>query len=413
MGVFILSKKRGAEIMSKSGNRGVLVLVTGSILQLFLGIIYVWSVFVTPVSERFSWGIENVKLTSSFMLCCFVLGILIGGKLQVKTGTSKIVLAGGLLLSAGMLATSFIPSGAAYLIYITYGIVGGFGVGMAYNAIISCAQKWFPKKRGLATGISVCAFGFSTVLFAPLIEALIKAYEVINTFRILAAAFFVVVVALFYFIKLPDDSGQAASPASELLMKKKQYTTGQILKTKQFYYITLSLMLGTAAYFILNPSFKTFAEERNLADVGTLIVMVTGVANALGRLLVPLLSDKIGRERAALSILLATMVSTLVLCYAGGIPFMAAIAVIAFCYGGYSGIYPLITADYFGIKNVGSNYGAVMVGFALSALFFPMLVGLVGNMTAKFFVLTVLAAAGALMVILLMLSNKKQAKAKG
>ncbi|MDR2754051.1 MAG: hypothetical protein LBB50_07065, partial [Oscillospiraceae bacterium] len=128
----------------KSGS-GTKVLVAGSVLQLFLGIIYVWSKFVAPVSRFFAGDGANlaevtksVKLTSSFMLGFFVLGILVGGRLQGKLKADKIVLLGGLLMAAGMLAASFLPASApVFLIYIFYGVVGGFGVGMAYNTIIS------------------------------------------------------------------------------------------------------------------------------------------------------------------------------------------------------------------------------------------------------------------------------------
>ena len=388
--------------------QGLKVLVAGSVLQLFLGIIYVWSVFVNPVSEFYAWDPAGVKLTSSFMLCFFVVGILIGGKFQMKTGSEKVVLVGGLMLAAGMLATAFLTREVAWLMYVTYGIVGGFGVGAGYNAIISAAQKWFPQNRGFATGVSVCAFGFSTVIFAPLIEALIQRFGLRSTFLILAAGFFVVVVALFRFIRLPDESAPAGAPSAALLAKR-QYTVTEAIKTKEFYCITLSLMLATAVFFILNPSFKTFAAERGLGEsIGTIIVMLTGVANALGRLGAPLLSDKMGREKAALTIILATAVCALLLCFAQGFLFMATIAVIAFCYGGYSGIYPVLTADYFGIKNVGSNYGAVMMGFALSALTFPMIIGMISNVTAKFIVLASLAAVGVVLMILLIATKKKE-----
>jgi OFA family oxalate/formate antiporter-like MFS transporter len=169
-------------------------------------------------------------------------------------------------------------------------------------------------------------------------------------------------------------------------------------------------MLGTAAYFILNPSFKSEAVERGLpATIGTVVVMLTGIANALGRLGVPLLSEKIGRERTALTIILVTALCALSLCFVQGYLFMVIIALIAFCYGGYSGIYPVLTADYFGIKNVGSNYGAVMVGFALSALTFPMIIKLIDDVTLKFIVLASLAAVGVLLTVFLLASKKKTA----
>ena len=413
----------------KGNNQGMKVLITGSVLQLFLGIIYVWSAFVTPVEKYFSWDKPAVKLTSSFMLCCFVLGILFGGKLQTKIGTAKIVLTGGMLMALGMLATSFIPkdSTATWIIYVTYGILGGFGVGMAYNAIISCAQKWFPQRRGMATGISVCMFGFSTVIFAPLVNALIgykelddgsyvfEQFGIVTTFRILAVAFAVVTLLLFSFIKMPADTGTQAAATG--ISEQKQYTTSEMLKNKSFYFISLSMMFLTAAYFILNPTFKDLAKARGFTDtIATGILMMTGIASASGRLIVPLLGDKIGRERAILTILALTVLGTAALIFAKGALFVAAIAFISFCYGGSSGIYPVVTADHFGIKNIGSNYGTVMVGFMLSSLCFPMIIGKIGDpkevdVPARFIALTILGLLGVLMVIFLSLSKKKKAKA--
>ena len=386
--------------------QGIKVLAAGSAMQLLLGILYVWSVFVNPVSKAYLWEIESVKLTSSFMLCFFVAGILAGGKFQMKAGTQKVVLTGGLMLAAGMFATANVPAPFARLIYVTYGIIGGFGVGAAYNAIITSAQKWFPDNRGFATGVTVCAFGFSTVVFAPLIEALVSVSGVRNTFFILSAIFGAASLALFRFIRMPEET-LGAETRTAAQDGKRQYGTAEAIRTREFYFITLSLMFATAAFFILNPSFKTLASQRGLGEsAGTAVVMLTGVANALGRLGAPLLSDKIGREKAAFANIAATSVCVLLLCFVNGYAIMALIAVIAFNYGGYSGMYPVLTADYFGIKNVGSNYGAVMIGFAVSALTFPALIGLIGDMTAKFAVLSVLAAAGAVLVMLPLVRKK-------
>ena len=391
-------------------SRGNSVLLAGAVLQLFFGVIYVWSVFVMPVSEHFNWGAESVKLTSSFMLCCFVLGILFGGRLQVKFGTSRVVFCGGLLMAIGMLVTSFIPGAAPWIIYISYGVFGGFGVGMAYNAIITSAQKWFPAKRGMATGISVCMFGFSTVVFAPLVEALIARFELIATFRILAAAFAVVTLALFRFIVLPTEADAPAMPQG--MTAQKQYTTGEIIKTKQFYFIAVSLMLMTAPYFIMNPSFKTLAGEREISSaVATGIVMMTGVTNACGRLLVPMAAQKFGRENAIGGIIILTALSSGCLIFAKGALFMICVGITAFCYGGSSGAYPLITGDYFGLENLGSNYGAVMVGFASAALLFPMAFTPITNTGVKFAILAALSLLGVFMMMALVRGRKAEEKA--
>jgi OFA family oxalate/formate antiporter-like MFS transporter len=262
-------------------------------------------------------------------------------------------------------------------------------------------------------------FGFSTVVFAPLVKVLVgynvetgefEGFGPVATFRILAVAFAVVTVALFSLVRLPDENAVPKGKAAAAVLSGKQYTTGEVLKTGRFYFIALSMMFFTAAYFILNPSFKDFASNRNLPDtIGTVIVMMTGIASALGRLAVPLLADKIGRENATFAIIVATVVSTAALCIDSGVIYIAAVAVIAFCYGGSSGVYPLVTADHFGLKNVGSNYGAVMVGFMFSALLFPMVIGRIADMNAKFVVLAILAAVAAMMIILLSRVKKKMA----
>ncbi|MCL1976702.1 MAG: MFS transporter [Candidatus Bathyarchaeota archaeon] len=395
-------------------NPGVKVLIAGSILQLFLGVIYVWSVFVQPVQGTFGWSDKDVKFTVNIMLCCFVLGILTAGKLQSKIKASYIVLAGGMMMSAGMFATSLLSSAAPFWsIWITYGIIGGFGVGLAYNTIISSAQKWFPKKRGLALGISVFTFGFSSVIFAPLVDQMIKASTIglVPTLQILSVAFLVVTTALFSFIKLPENIPGAANFGVQ-----KQYTTGQILKKVDFYLIFFSMMFLTAAFFIINPSLRLLAPMHGLElSFGVTLVMIAGLSNSAGRLAIPLLGEKIGRRGAVLTILLITAFGTASLALINGPLFVIVIALIAFCYGGSSGIFPLVTADHFGLKNVGANYGAVMVGFMSSVLLFPYIIGQLNtgidavsaDNAIKYIALAAVAAIGAILTAILIIRARR------
>jgi OFA family oxalate/formate antiporter-like MFS transporter len=378
-------------------------MVSGAALQLFFGIIYVWSVFVLPVSEEYTWPVADAKLVSSFLLGFFVLGMLGGGRMEKRLGTHRQTLAGGTFLAVGMAATAFIPAGSGWLICLTYGIAGGFGVGMGYGAVVSCVPKWYPEKRGLATGVSVCAFGFSTVVFAPLIGELIKRYSLRSTFLILAAAFLLVTLALSSFVRLPEAAGGGRGIDGR---GKRQYTTGEMIKTGRFFLITCSLMLCTSAFFILNPSFVTLANERNIGSMATLIVMITGVASAVGRLAFPLISEKTGREGATVMAIGLTALCSFALCFAQGLLFMVIVAVCAFCYGGYSGIYPLLTGDYFGLDNVGPNFAAVMCGFSVSALGFPMILTRLFTGTSLFVALGALCLAGVALIIALVLSKK-------
>ena len=390
--------------------QGLKVLSAGACLQLFLGIIYVWSVFKNPVSAYYGWAPPDVGLTASFMLCFFVIGILAGGKAQSKYSVRILVLAGGIMVALGMFFTALIPQNTApvFLIYLFYGVIGGFGVGVAYNSIITAAQKWFPKNRGFATGISVCAFGLSTVIFAPLVTMLNNIFisNINYTFFILAGVFAAAVLLLFSFIKTPEQIPNSAPAA----LKGRQYTTLEMIKTPRFYLIALSLMFGTSVFFIINPDLKDLADSRGMESFATYLVMFVGIANALGRLGAPLLSDKIGREGADIIILSVTALGAFGLCFAQGIPLIVIIAFVAFCYGGYSGLYPVLTSENFGIKNIGSNYGAVMIGFMLSALLFPVIVNQIENQITKFMILGILAALGAVLVVILKIINSKKAK---
>ena len=385
------------------------MLISGTVFMFFLGILYIWSVFVIPVSEQLNWDIDAVKHTFSFMVFSFAIGILTGGKLQARVETPKIALAGGLLMAAGVFVTAFIPAEIAWFTYISYGIVSGLGVGITYGMIISSVQKWFPKNRGFANGICVCAFGFSTVVFAPLTEWLIRFFSLQSTFLILSGAFLTVTLCLFRFINGPLETN-TAGPALSGQPAQKQYLLREVLVTREFYLITWSLMLLCAAFIALNPALKTLAAERGLDPaMGTALVMITGVANTLGRLAVPLLSDKIGRNNGALFILLLTSLCAILLCFAGPVPFVISITLITFCFGGSAGIYPVITADYFGVKNVSANHGAVLVGYALSALFFPLIIRATTTGMGKFAALAVSALLGAVLIVLLktLKSNQK------
>jgi len=226
------------------------------------------------------------------------------------------------------------------------------------------------------------------------------------TFMILSGIFAIATLSTFGFIKSPNQVLCASAPA----LKGKQYTTIEMIKNVRFYLITLSMMFGMSVFFVLTPDLKDLAGARNAASLATVLVMVMGIANSLGRLCVPLLSDKIGRESADIIILAATAIGAFCLCFAfvGGVWLIVIISMIAFCYGGIAGLYPVLTSDNFGIKNVGSNYGAVMIGFMVSALLFPFLISKIEAQTLKFATLGIFAAFAAVLIIFLKIINSKK-----
>ncbi len=384
------------------------LLIAGMLIQLCAGIIYMWSVFRGPVAQHLEWEASKAGYTSSIMLAVFVLGIILGGKAQDKIGPKPVTVFGSVLISLGMILTAFVTKAAPWLVYITYGIIGGLGTGIVYTATVSVVQKWFPDKRGFATGFMVAAFGFSLVIFAPITNTLLAGAGVPKTLLAFGAIFLVVCVGCSLNIDNPP-AGYAPPGfvASKMNVTKKQYSTGEMLKTRQFYLISLSLLCILPAYFILNPLFMTLGAERGLSqELAVLGVMITGIASASGRLLTSWVSDLIGRKQAVYAIILITMLAILTMIVARGSLFLICIAAIAFGFGGAAGVYPAITADNFGTKHMGLNYGCVMVGFGISALLFPIISNHLvksGSYTTSF----ILAAATCIIAFILVLLQRR------
>ena len=354
----------------KTKNR-YLVLAFGMILQLCAGIIYMWSVFRGPVAEYLSWDPASAAITSSIMLSTFVLGIILGGLMQDKYTPTPVALAGSILLGLGMTLTSFVPSSSPWLVYIFYGVIGGFGVGCVYTSTVSVVQKWFPDKRGFATGMMVCAFGFSLVLFAPTTKVLLADWGVPKTFLFFGILFLIICSFCSLFVANPEAKGGAGGAAAST---QKQFTTKEMLKTKQFYILAFAMFFLLPTYFILNPIFISLGVDRGLTEnLAALGVMLTGVASASGRLLVSWFSDFAGRKAALMTIAIITFAAALAMIYAQGIIFLICIACIAFCFGGSASVFAATTADLFGTKHMGLNYGCVMIAFGVSALTFQLL----------------------------------------
>ncbi len=349
-----------------------LTLISGALILFCLGIIYIWSIFNKPVMTYFNnWA--DSAFTFNIMLVTFVLGILIGGRIQDKKGPRIVVLIGGILFAAGILLSSIIPPSLPWMFAVCYGGIAGFGVGMAYTSTISCVQKWFPDRRGLASGIMVSAFGVSTVAFGPLASAMLTTWSISlgNTLQILAIAFFAVVIIFVWFIKNPPEGYMAdlkpktnAAPAT-----KEQFTPSEALRTPQMYFTIICMAMLTLSYFIIIPKVAALSTAgKDFADFAVLTVSLSGVASAVGRLVMPILSDYKGRKFAFMILFIVILASMAALIFVTGPICIVLIWAVAFCYGASAGVFPALTADYFGPKNMGANYGLVMIGFAGAAV---------------------------------------------
>lgn len=378
-------------------NKRIITVIACLVVQLLVGILYLWSIFNEPVQIFFGLSKATASMVQSVMMFGFVSGNLLGGYLQDKTNPRLVALIGVGLFGGGILLTAFV-SFAAWLIFVTYGVIAGMGCGFTYGSVLSCLQKWFPTRRGFASGLSVAAFGFSTVVFTPVANALMKSFSgnMQYTFMTLALIFLVVGIIACLFIRLPVSEAAKSIDAQFL-------TPRQALKEPRFWMIALTLFFVNATWNIVCPVIKGMGMERGLTEeVAGLLVMLTGVLSAVGRLSMASVSDKIGRVLTVTLLALLTLICAVMLIFVPSWAFFVVILLVAFAYGGPSATLPAMTTDLCGAKYSGTNYGMAMLGLGFSSIVFNgisnALVSASEDYTASF----ILAAVTALITMGLM-----------
>lgn len=348
------------------------------VVQLAVGVIYLWSIFSADIVLSFHWSAENTKMVSSYMMLAYVGGNLIGGFLNDRKGPKFTCLMGVSLLCIGFAATAFLTDATINWIYLTYCTLGGVGSGFAYGACISCIQKWLPERRGFASGLAVSAFGMSTVIFAPVSQWLMECYTdeagVVAfqpVFLWLAAVFFIVGIGACLLISVPQGYGSGATGSASVGLAGPDYTFQQAIKTAPFWCMFASIFFGNGTWNLTVPLIKGLAMERGLSEsLAVFCVSFTGVASAAGRLVGATLSDKIGRP-ASIGLLTAfTLVCSLLMTFVSGGAYIVVVAIIAFAFGGPCATNAAVCTDFFGTKHSGATYGVMMLALGLSSVFF-------------------------------------------
>ena len=347
------------------------------IVQLCVGILYLWSAFRTNIVAAYGWSPEAATMVSSYMLFAFVFGNLIGGIINDRKGPKLTCILGVALFSVGVIVTSFVKTPG--LFYLTYAVMAGLGSGFAYGACISCIQKWLPHKRGLASGLACGAFGLSTVVFTPVSNALMNAYMddagIVNftpVFLTLGIVFAVAGFVACIFVSLPDEEYIAGlNLPAKTISGNVNFTLGQALKSPAFWALFFSIFFINGTWNLCVPLIKDLGIVRGLTpEVAIVCVSFTGITNAAGRLIMAALSDKIGRTNAMYVLCGLTLLGAILMTFIGGIGYFITIAIIAFAYGGPSALNAALSTDLFGPKNSGTNYGVAMLALGFSSIFF-------------------------------------------
>lgn len=405
--------------MNKHNRHRMSTVFASIAIQLCLGTAYIWSVFQAGIATSlFSGDNAGAALTFSMLLAILGFGSILGGRLQDRFGPRFTVIVGGFILGAGFFIASFTTSAAPWLLWISYGVFGGLGMGFTYSTTIACAQKWFPGKRGLITGVIVSALGFGGVLFTPLVETLIKHFGQgtagvgeLAAFRVLAFIFVVVCTVGGFFIRNPPaDFLQNSGAAAAKNAAENSLSPSQVLKMPQFYILAGSLMLACMGGLMMIGFAKPIAVARDMASTATIGVLAISLFNSFGRLFWGFISDKLGRKRTIVILLGLTAVLSLCVNIVSGYFIYVLIALIGFSYGGFLGTYPALTADLFGTKYNATNYGMVLLGFGAGAVAASYIAGYFKNLAATdinlMFPAFLIASGAAVLAIVLVLMIK-------
>lgn len=362
-----------------------LVVAGALLIQAALGAVYIWSVFKGPLLDMFkslnpaasAADLSTaISFTFSITILVFATGTIVFGKLQDKIGPRKVATFGGILLAIGLILASK-TSSIAWL-YVSFGVIGGAGIGAGYVCPLATCVKWFPDKKGLITGLAVAGFGAGALIFAPIANSFIAQFGVLNTFAYLGVIFGILVIIGAQFLKNPPPGYKPAgwNPPAPVAGKSSggDFTTGEMIKTPQFWLIWVSYLFGASAGMMIIANAKGIAQIQGLsAALAVSAVMIVSVFNAGGRLGWGTVSDKLGRTKTLMVIFLICGITMLSLKMLTGTSILVGVSLVGFCFGGFLAVYPSLTAEYFGTKNLGMNYGSVFLSYGLAGVGGPML----------------------------------------
>jgi OFA family oxalate/formate antiporter-like MFS transporter len=380
----------------KVGNRWVIA-IAGVFLQIALGAVYAWSVFRIPLSKQFGWSISQVTFT--FTISIFVLGFasFFGGLWMNRVGPRTVALTAGVFYGLGVFLASF-SANKLWWLYLSYGFIGGIGLGLGYIVPVATLVKWFPDRRGLITGIAVGGFGAGALITAPVATRLIQTVGVLPTFAYLGVAYFIIAIIASLFMRNPPEGWQPEgwTPSEKQTAQRAthDFVLSEALKAWQWWALWLILFLNTSAGIAVisqeAPIFEELTKVTALVAGG--MVGVASLGNGVGRVFWAWLSDLITR-RGAFAVMF--IVQVLLFWFLPTITVSSIMTTVTFvilmCYGGGFGTMPAFTADYFGPKNVGPIYGLMLTAWSFASVFGPLYIARMRETTGNY--------AGALHVI--------------
>jgi len=375
-----------------------LVVVGAIMIQLALGAIYAWSVFTPSLTEA-GWTKEDTQWVFAIGLASFAVFMVFSGKKLASWGPQKLAWLGGIILGTGYLLAGFVGGTSFTSLIILLGLVGGAGIGIAYVVPIAVGMRWFPDKKGMITGLAVAGFGFGATLWVKLAGSwghLIENLGLSTTFTVYGIAFAAMVIIGGLWMKFPPtgwkpegyEEKQATSGSSD----DREFSSREMLGKVQFYLIFLTFVFSAGAGLMSIGLMKLYPMEaltnagyttaEASAIAGTAMAVFFSLANGLGRIVWDTLSDKLGRKTSIIAMTAIQGVVVILFTYMAGSEYLLYLGatLIGFNFGGNFALFPTITADTFGAKNVGLNYPWIFLAYGFGGIMGPILGGKLGDM---------------------------------
>src|SRR3989441_6590625 len=354
------------------------VVAGGVSMNLALGSLYAWSVFVLPLEKEFGWTRAQTSWVFTIAVLTFAATFILAGRIQDARGPRICALFGAVLVSAGFFLASFTTS--LLFLYVIFGVVVGAGNGFGYSTPTPVASKWFPDKRGLVVGLMVGGYGASSAILGPVATNLIASMGWRPTFRLLGGLFFVMGRIGAWLLKNPPAGYRPAgwNPQAGAATQRRDYSPGEMLRTPQFYFLWFAYCLGATAGLMTISQLVPFARSAGLtAAAATFAITVGAVGNAGGRILSGWLSDALGRLTTLRVMVLGSAVAmpALFIWREQVLLLYVLVAVVYWCYGTQLSVFASATADLYGTRNLGMNYGALFTAWGAAGIVGPIIAG--------------------------------------
>ena len=373
------------------------ILAAGAAIQVLTGLPAAWGVFQQPVMEEYGLSEQGAGYAFGILIAAFGVGCVLGGFLQDRHGPRCAGLWGTALLCGGFFAAGLLPPGSAEAFFLAFSIPAGLGTAFLYPSIQSCAQKWYADRKGLATGVIGGAVGLSGAFLTVFVRTAVRGFWVVQGIRgafwALGAVTLPVCLVGSLLLQDPPQTGQTQKP-QENGKNTIDLAPQQMLRTKQYWLCAGAVCFSTPAVLLFSPIILKLGMERGLEEQAALWSVVLGsVGSAAGRLLMPMLSDKIGRRPTDMLLFAVSAGLSAGFAFAQGWGVVACYAGLTFCYSALAAVLPALSTDLFGFPHAGVNYGFLALGQSVGSLAFPFAANFFGLEVGRHWM--AMAAAGA------------------